>query len=63
MSKAEIEECTKHTLLLFSGDYKRLQDAYPELGAAKVIRQLVHSHLRRIDPPVDPTSINTETSL
>jgi len=63
MSKPRIEDCTKHTLLLFTGDYKRLQDAYPELGAAQVIRQLVRAHLNKIDPPLKPSDLPTGVDL
>ncbi len=43
------EELQKHTLLLFEGDYRRLQEYYPEIGAAIVIRKIVRKHLTQLD--------------
>ena len=39
----------KVTLNLYDGDFQRLQSLYPRLGASKVIRVLVHSHLKDIN--------------
>ena len=47
----------KHTLFLKAGDYARMQAAYPEVGAAAVIRKLINVHLSKIDPPIDTTKI------
>lgn len=46
----EDENLTKHTLHLFEGDMKKLQDLYPDVGAAAVIRKLVRSHIDKITP-------------
>lgn len=35
------EEMSKHTLFLRSGDYEALRQAYPDIGAAVVIRRAV----------------------
>ena len=53
MPKPDIEDLTKHTLHLFAGDYARLQENHPEIGAAKVIRHLVRHHLNKVDPTVN----------
>ncbi len=37
----------KHTLLLFEGDYARLNDLFPKPKAAKVIRHLVRDLIER----------------
>jgi hypothetical protein len=44
MSKTN-DDTTKHTLHLRTGDYQRLRDMFPEVGAAFVIRRLVSQFL------------------
>ncbi len=39
----------KHTFHLYEGDYKKVQDLYPELGAAIVIRSIVRKFLIEIE--------------
>ena len=53
MPKSDINELSKHTLHLFSGDYELLRQHYPDLGAAVVIRKLVRTHLNKLNPPID----------
>jgi hypothetical protein len=45
----ETEPLQKHTLHLFEGDYQRLQNLYPELGAAIIIRRIVREHIKGIE--------------
>lgn len=48
--KREERDITKHTLNLYAGDYAKLQGLYPtKMGAAKVIRDIVHAHIRKIE--------------
>jgi len=44
--KAELQ---KHTLNLFPGDYNKLQQFYPDLGAATIIRRLVRQFVEQIE--------------
>lgn len=54
-------ECLqKHTLQLFEGDFAKLQEAYPELGASAVIRKLVQTHLSKINPPININKLKIE---
>lgn len=54
-------DLTKHTLLLFAGDFEKLGDAHPELGAGPVIRQLVRSYLKQLGGSTTPNiSVNIE---
>jgi hypothetical protein len=46
MSKADL---SKHTLNLFPGDYAKLQDLYPDIGAATIIRRIVRKFLDQIE--------------
>lgn len=39
----------RHTLWLFSGDFDRLNDLYPDVSASEVIRLLVRKHVEAID--------------
>jgi len=34
---------------LYEGDFAKLGDLYPRAGATKVIRLLVHDHVRKIE--------------
>lgn len=49
MRRIEDFPLQKVTLNLFEGEFARLQSLYPNLGAGRVVRDLVHSHLRSID--------------
>lgn len=37
----------KHTLHLYAGEYEELRDMFPDVGAAAVIRELVHGYLKQ----------------
>lgn len=43
----------KHTLQLFEGDYSKLQDLHPEVGAAAVIRTIIRQYIAKMSPPVE----------
>lgn len=47
--RREAEPLTKHLVNLFQGDFDRLQDLHPRLGAGKVIRMLVRAHIKRAE--------------
>jgi len=46
MSKGEL---SKHTMNLFPGDYAKLQDLYPDIGAATIIRRIVRAWIEKIE--------------
>lgn len=46
---SEGRDITKHTLNLFTGDYDRLNDLFPQVKAAKVIRHLVRDLIKRTE--------------
>jgi hypothetical protein len=50
MRRREDRNMTKHTLNLYAGDYAKLQALYStRVGAAKIIRDIVHAHIRLIE--------------
>lgn len=50
MKRREIRAISKHTLNLYAGDYAKLQHLYPaRIGAAKIIRDIIHAHIRRVE--------------
>lgn len=57
MSKADL---SKHTLNLFPGDYSRLQELYPDIGAATIIRRIVRKFLEQIEESGDKVEINVK---
>lgn len=48
MPRRDTEQLQKHTLNLIKGDFEFLMDNNPEVGAAKIIRELVHALVRSI---------------
>lgn len=57
MRRREDKAITKHTLNLYTGDYQFLQTHYgTNIGAAKIIRDLVHIHVRKIKGKVEQTA-------
>lgn len=50
MRRREDRAISKHTLNLYKGDYEKLQHIYgTRIGAAKIIRDIVSAHVRRIE--------------
>lgn len=47
------EALQKHTLQLFEGDYAKLQDLHPEVGAASIIRTIIRQYILKLSPPVE----------
>jgi len=48
MRRREDHPIHKHTLNLYEGDYERLQSLY-RVGAAKIIRDIIRAHIRKIE--------------
>lgn len=46
---AKHEELSKHTLNLYPGDYERLRDMYPDVGAGPVIRRIVRRFIEQVE--------------
>jgi hypothetical protein len=46
MAKADL---SKHTMNLYPGDYAKLQDLYPDIGAATIIRRIVRAFITQIE--------------
>jgi aspartate/tyrosine/aromatic aminotransferase len=50
MRRREDRAIVKHTLNLYAGDYAKLQSLYSSrVGAAKIIRDIIHAHIRKIE--------------
>jgi len=50
MRRREDRAISKHTLNLYAGDYIKLQALYStRIGAAKIIRDIVRAHIRKIE--------------
>lgn len=39
----------KHTLNLWDGDYAKLQQYYPDIGAATIIRRVIRAFVNQIE--------------
>jgi hypothetical protein len=57
------EPLQKHTLFLFEGDYQRIQELYPEVGGAVIIRQIIRNHLNKVVPQTDLSEVEVETEI
>jgi hypothetical protein len=57
------EELQKHTLQLFAGDYAKLQELHPEVGAAHVIRTMIRTYIKKVEPPVDTSKIRSHVDV
>lgn len=51
----------KHTLNLFPGDYAKLQQFFPDVGAATIIRRVVHRFIEQIEE--QGTEIETDIQV
>lgn len=50
MRRREDRSITKHTMNLYAGDFSKLQELYTSrVGAGKIIRDIVHAHIRKIE--------------
>ena len=63
MAKKAEEDLTKHTLNLFPGDYAKLQELYPDLGAGPVIRRLVRDFINKVEAVKTPSSLIERINL
>lgn len=59
---ASEDKLTKHTLNLFEGDFAKLGELYPALGAGVVVRQLVRNYLVGVEAK-SAAEIKTEVNL
>lgn len=58
------ENLTRHNILLKAGDLTWLQETYPSIGAAAIIRTLVEKHRREIEQKVNlEAPIETLTTM
>lgn len=53
----------KHTLQLFEGDYAKLQELHPEVGAASIIRTIIRQYILKLAPPVDTTKFKGDLDV
>ena len=68
MRRREDRAISKHTLNLYAGDYDKLRALYStRVGAAKIIRDIIHAHLRKIEedaaqktPPVNDLDVDID---
>lgn len=61
MAKADEEGLQKHTLNLFPGDYEKLRELYPDVGASVIIRRIVRRFIEQIE--VNGASIDAKVEI
>ena len=57
MAKRSNQPLHKHTLNLYDGDFQRLGDLYPAVGAAIIIREIVHTFLNKVENGADKNAL------
>lgn len=68
--RREDHALSKRCVNFYAGDYEKLQVFYPQrMGAAKIIRDIIHAHVRKIEeraaqkiPLLDPLDTEVEQS-
>ena len=63
MQDDDESKLSKHTLNLYKGDYNKLRQLYPDIGAGAVIRRIIRNYIDRIESGHQPNDINTEIKL
>lgn len=64
MRRREDFALRRHTLNFYDGDFERLQTIHgTRVGASKVIRDLVRTHLKEIDRKAARRTIESEDAL
>lgn len=53
----------KHTLNLYAGDYEKIRDLYPDIGAGAVIRRLVRDYIEKIEAGSESAAVKVEVRL
>lgn len=53
----------KHTLNLYRGDYEKLRAAYPDIGAAVVIRRVIRKFIDRIEASAGETDVDLSINI
>ena len=53
----------KHTLNLRSGDYARLGDLFPDLGAGPAIRQIIANFVDRAEAAAERVQVEIDSKL
>lgn len=61
MPKAD-EELTKHTLNLYEGDYEKLRELYPDVGAGAIVRRIVRRFIEQVEAQ-GGTSIDAKVEI
>lgn len=49
MRNDDEEGLSKHTLNLYPGDYQKLRDLYPDVGAGAIIRRIVRRYIEQVE--------------
>lgn len=55
MSKDDKDDLSKHTLNLYPGDYQKLREFYPDVGAGAIIRRIVRRYIEQIEAAGGPS--------
>ena len=62
MPKGEIE-LQKHTLNLYAGDFDKLQNFFPDIGASIIVRRIVHRFVEQIEQQGTDADVEIKVEL
>lgn len=57
MRRKEIEPLEKRIVNFFKGDFDKLRDLHPRIGASKAVRLLVRDHINRAEGKVETAPV------
>lgn len=60
MAKLDLQ---KHTLNLYPGDYGKLQELYPDIGAATIIRRIIRAYIEQIEKGGEAAAVEIDVNL
>lgn len=54
------DDLQKHTLNLHRGDYQRIQELFPDIGAAVIIRRIVRKFLKQVETEGESVEVEVQ---
>lgn len=54
------DDLQKHTLNLHRGDYQRIQELFPDIGAAVIIRCIVRKFLKQVETEGESVEVEVQ---
>lgn len=63
MARKAEDDLQKHTMSFFRGDYAKVQELFPDIGAGPVIRRIVREFVEKVEAGTKSSVVETEVKL